>query len=91
MRMIIQARIDDGVGGGEAIRLAEFERLDGDLKQLGLSLAEAEVWCMRRSTLWSTHRRTFLLSLPELARSAVRRCRSKRSTRTGFVAIRQPC
>ena len=40
MRMIIEARIDDGVGGGEAIRLAEFERLDGDLKQLGLSLAE---------------------------------------------------
>jgi hypothetical protein len=40
MRMIIEARIDDGVGGGEAIRLAEFERLDGDLKQLGLNLAE---------------------------------------------------
>src|SRR5471032_127222 len=40
MRMIIEARIDDGVGGGEAIRLAEFERLDGDLKQLGLKLAE---------------------------------------------------
>jgi hypothetical protein len=29
MRMIIEARIDGGVGGGEAIRLAEFERLDG--------------------------------------------------------------
>ncbi|OXC74878.1 hypothetical protein [Caballeronia sordidicola] len=40
MRMIIEARIDDGVGGGEAIRLAEFERLDGDLKLLGLNLAE---------------------------------------------------
>ncbi len=40
MRMIIEARIDDGVGGGEAIRLAEFERLDGDLKRLGLNLAE---------------------------------------------------
>ena len=40
MRMIIEARIDDGVGSGEAIRLAEFERLDGDLKQLGLNLAE---------------------------------------------------
>ena len=40
MRMIIEARIDDVVGVGEAIRLAEFERLDGDLKQLGLSLAE---------------------------------------------------
>ncbi|MEB0013945.1 ISKra4 family transposase [Glaciimonas sp. Gout2] len=37
MRMIIEARID---GGGEAIRLAEVERLDGDLKQLGLNLAE---------------------------------------------------
>ena len=36
MRMIIEARIDDG----KAIRLAEFERLDGDLKQLGLNLAE---------------------------------------------------
>ena len=41
MRMIIEARIDDGGGGGcQAIRLAEFERLDGDLKQLGLNLAE---------------------------------------------------
>jgi hypothetical protein len=40
MRMIIEARIDDGVGGSEAIPLAEFERLDGDLKQLGLNLAE---------------------------------------------------
>jgi hypothetical protein len=40
MRVIIEARIYDGVGGGEAIRLAEFERLDGDLKQLGLNLAE---------------------------------------------------
>lgn len=40
MRMIIEARIDDAVGGGEAIRLAEFERLEGDLKQLGLNLAE---------------------------------------------------
>jgi hypothetical protein len=40
MRMIIEARIDDGVGGDEAIRLAEFERLDGDLRQLGLNFAD---------------------------------------------------
>src|SRR5476651_1364176 len=40
MRMIIEARIDDGVGGGVAIRLAEFGRLDGDLKQLGPNLTE---------------------------------------------------
>lgn len=40
MRIIIEARIDDGVGGGEAIQLAQIERLDGDLKQLGLNLAE---------------------------------------------------
>ena len=39
MRMIIEARIDGG-GGGEAIRVAEFERVDGDLKHLGLNLAE---------------------------------------------------
>jgi hypothetical protein len=40
MRMIIEARISDGVGS-KVIRLAEFERLDGDLKQLGcLNLAE---------------------------------------------------
>jgi hypothetical protein len=38
MRMIIEARI----GGGEAIQLAEFERLDGDLKQLGLNLTEGK-------------------------------------------------
>lgn len=40
MRMIIEARIEAGAGASEPIRLAEFERADGDLKQLGLSLAE---------------------------------------------------
>ena len=41
MRMIIEARIEDNSGGsGEPIRLAEFERADGELKHLGLSLAE---------------------------------------------------
>ena len=40
MRMIIEARIEDSAGGSEPIRLAEFERADGELKQLGLSLAE---------------------------------------------------
>jgi len=32
--------------------IAEFERLDGDLKQLGLNLLKAEVWYMRRSVHW---------------------------------------
>jgi len=32
MQIIIEARFDDGVGGGYAIRLAEFEPLNGDLK-----------------------------------------------------------
>ena len=40
MRMIIEARIEDNAGDREPIRLAEFERADGELKQLGLSLAE---------------------------------------------------
>ncbi len=41
MRMIIEARIEDSAGCCEPpIRLAEFERADGELKQLGLSLAE---------------------------------------------------
>ena len=40
MRMIIEARIEDSAGGSEPIRLAECERADGELKQLGLSLAE---------------------------------------------------
>ena len=40
MRMIIEARIEDSTGFSETIRLAELERADGDLKQLGLSLAE---------------------------------------------------
>jgi len=40
MRMIIEARIEDSTGASEPIRLAEFERADSDLKQLGLSLAE---------------------------------------------------
>lgn len=40
MRMIIEARIEGSVGSSEPIRLAEFERTDGELKQLGLNLAE---------------------------------------------------
>ena len=64
MRMIIEARIADGVGGGEAIRLAEFERLDGDLKQLGLTWLKAEVWYMRRSVHWSAHRLVLLFRPP---------------------------
>lgn len=40
MRMIIEARIEDGAGTSESIRLAEFERADGELKQLGMSLVE---------------------------------------------------
>ncbi|MDL2354516.1 MAG: hypothetical protein QFF03_04595, partial [Pseudomonadota bacterium] len=40
MRMIIAARIEGSMGCSEPIRLAEFERADGELKQLGLSLAE---------------------------------------------------
>ena len=40
MRMIIESRIEDGAGASESIRLAEFERADGELKQLGMSLVE---------------------------------------------------
>jgi hypothetical protein len=40
MRMIIEARIEDGAGASESIRLAEFEKADGELKQLGMSLVE---------------------------------------------------
>ena len=50
MRMIIKARIEDGAGASDPIRLAEFERADGDLKQLGLSLAEG------RSLTYETQR-----------------------------------
>ncbi len=39
MRMIMEARIVDDVSS-KVIRLAEFGRLDGDLKQLGLNLVE---------------------------------------------------
>jgi hypothetical protein len=42
MRMIIEARIEGGVEDIAPIRLAEFERDDGQLKQLGLSLAEGK-------------------------------------------------
>jgi hypothetical protein len=42
MRMIIEARIEDDGREHAAIRLAEFERVDGELKQLGLSLAEGK-------------------------------------------------
>jgi hypothetical protein len=40
--------------------LAEFERLDSDLKQLGLNLVKAEVWYTRRSVNWSAHRLVLL-------------------------------
>ena len=42
MRMVIEARLEDNTGGSLPIRLAEFERADGELKQLGLSLAEGK-------------------------------------------------
>ncbi|WP_194727208.1 ISKra4 family transposase [Noviherbaspirillum malthae] len=42
MRIIIEARIEDTAGSSEPIRLVEFERADGELKQLGLSLAEGK-------------------------------------------------
>jgi len=42
MRMIIEARLEDGPVGSEPIRLAAFERVDGELEQLGLSLAEGK-------------------------------------------------
>ena len=42
MRMFIEARFKDNAGSSVPIRLAEFERTDGELKQLGLSLAEAK-------------------------------------------------
>lgn len=42
MRMIIEARIEGCVEDSAPIRLAEFERADGQLKQLGLSLAEGK-------------------------------------------------
>ena len=64
MPMIIEARIDDGVGGGEAIRLAEFERLEGDLKQLGLTWLKAEAGNTRRSVHWSAHRLVLLFRPP---------------------------
>ena len=64
MRMIIEARIDDAVGGGEAIRLAEFERLEGDLKQLGLNLAEGRSLLHEHSVHWSAHRPVLLFRPP---------------------------
>jgi hypothetical protein len=42
MRIIIEARIQDGDGGSQPTRLAEFDRADTKLKQLGLSLAEGK-------------------------------------------------
>jgi hypothetical protein len=40
MRMIIEARIVSHTGTGKVISLADIERVDGDLKQLGLNLSE---------------------------------------------------
>jgi hypothetical protein len=40
MRMIIEARIVSRTGTGKGIPLADIERVDGDLKKLGLNLSE---------------------------------------------------
>jgi hypothetical protein len=42
MRMVIEARLENNTGASVPIRLAEFERADGELKQLGLSLTEGK-------------------------------------------------
>lgn len=42
MRMVIEALVEDNTSGSVPIRLAEFERADGELKRLGLSLAESK-------------------------------------------------
>jgi hypothetical protein len=42
MRMVIEAQLEDNAGGSVPIRLVEFERVDSELKQLGLSLAEGK-------------------------------------------------
>ena len=42
MRMVIEARLEDNAGGSVPIRLIEFERTDGELKQLGLGLPEGK-------------------------------------------------
>lgn len=80
MRMIIEARNADDVGS-KVIRLAEFERLDGDLKLLGENLTKAEILFPRLSVHWSAHR-LVLLFLPRLiARNATGHYRSKRHMR----------
>jgi len=38
--MITEARVTDGAEGGAPISLAEIERSDGELKQLGVKLSE---------------------------------------------------
>ena len=42
MRLFIASKIDDGVDGGEAIRLAEFERFDRGLKRLNINLSRPQ-------------------------------------------------
>ena len=42
MRMVIEARLENNAGGRVPTRWAEFERADGELTQLGLSLAEGK-------------------------------------------------
>jgi hypothetical protein len=42
MRMVIKVRLEDSVGDSVPIRLVEFECADGELKQLGLSLADGK-------------------------------------------------
>lgn len=42
MRMVVEVRLEDNAGSNAPIRLVEFERADGELNQLGYSLAEGK-------------------------------------------------
>ncbi|OYT88696.1 MAG: hypothetical protein CFE43_21150 [Burkholderiales bacterium PBB3] len=77
--MIIKARIEGGVEDVAPIRLAEFERYDGQLKQLGLSLAEDksllhEVQHRCRSIATAQHVKSVLLLISGQLKEVAKTC-----------------
>jgi hypothetical protein len=84
MRMVIEARLEDNAGGSVPIRLAEFERADGELKQLGLSLAEGKRLVHEAQRALVNAQAHGFVPLPDIACSAAQPCRSKPSIRSAI-------
>ena len=82
MRMIIEARIEGGAEDSAPIQLAEFERADGELKPLGLNLAEGRNLVHQAQRALVNAQTNVVVLASRICRRVARRYRSKRSSRS---------